>query len=337
MPSKKILALALGLSALQAYADTIDIYAHRGFRPIMPENTLVAYQAAMKIGVNVVDMDINMTKDGVLVVTHDLTLNPDMTRNATGQWIEQPIAIKSLTFEQLQTYDVGALKPHSPIAAMYPYHQGIDGTRIPSLQQVFDYVLANDPTGKIRFQIEMKTDPTSQDSVSPEQMAEALNAILIKNNLTDRVEVQAFDWECLIALQKLNPKVKTAYLTDHTTEPMSANDDSMSLSGVWTAGLKPQDYDFNYPKMIHELGGTFWEPYELDLTKTSLDQAHQLGLKVVTWGWTEAEGVDFNYPVIEQLLQWHVDGIITDRPDILRGLEAGRGFEVPVSINAKAP
>ena len=67
----------------------------------------------------------------------------------------------------------------------------------------------------------------------------------------------------------------------------------------------------------------------MDLTKGDLDEAHRLGLKVVAWGWPELEGTEFNYAQIDKLLDWGVDGIITDRPDILRGILAARGMNLP--------
>jgi len=67
----------------------------------------------------------------------------------------------------------------------------------------------------------------------------------------------------------------------------------------------------------------------MDLTKRDLDEAHRLGLKVVAWGWPEQEGMEFNYAQIEKLIDFGVDGIITDRPDILRGILVTRGLNLP--------
>src|SRR5512135_2602502 len=83
-----------------------QIYAHRAGRGLMPEQTLPAYVFALRLGVDYVDMDIGMTKDGVLVITHDLTLNPDLTRDQNGRWITDQIPIRSLTLRELQKYDV---------------------------------------------------------------------------------------------------------------------------------------------------------------------------------------------------------------------------------------
>jgi glycerophosphoryl diester phosphodiesterase len=284
----------------------------------------------MRVGVDVVDMDINMTKDKVLVVTHNLTLNPDLTKDKNGNWIKKEIPIKDLTLAQLKQYTVGYIKPNSPTAKMYPNHVAMSGVHIPTLQQVINYVKSN-VGSRVRLQIEIKTNPNQPDqSWKPQEMAVALNKILVKNHISSSVEVQAFEWQALIDLQKLNPKVQTAYLTDSYSDPMNSEAvKKMAGRKKLTAPLDPKDYNYDYPMMVKKLGGTFWEPYEKDLTKKDLDEAHKLGLKVVTWGWTEEEGTDFDYNVASKLIDWRVDGIITDRPDILRGLEATKGLDLP--------
>lgn len=328
---KIITATALTLCSISvAIADVINIYAHRGYRPLAPENTLPAYTEAMRIGVDVIDMDVNMTKDKILVVTHDLTLNPDLTKDKKGNWITEKTPIKNLNLAQLKKYTVGYLKPGSTTTKMYHDHIGMDNVHIPTLEEVINYVKTN-VGSRIRLQIEIKTNPYDpKESWTAQEMAKALNKVLVKTGMPDNVEVQSFEWQALVDLQKLNPKVKTGYLTDRTTEPMNAEQaKQMTDYQKWTFPLDPKDYNYNYPLMVHKLGGTFWEPYEKDLTKKDLDEAHKLGVKVVTWGWTEAEGTDFNYKIANKLIDWRVDGIITDRPDILRGLEAAKGLDLP--------
>jgi glycerophosphoryl diester phosphodiesterase len=110
-----------------------QIYAHRAGRGLMPEQTLPAYVAALRLGVDYVDMDIGMTKDGVLVITHDLTLHPDLTRDQNGQWITDRIPISRLTLSELRNYDVGRLKPGTQYASYFPYQRSVDLTPIPTL------------------------------------------------------------------------------------------------------------------------------------------------------------------------------------------------------------
>jgi glycerophosphoryl diester phosphodiesterase len=330
MLKKTIISLILVGSTTACFADVINIYAHRGMRPIAPENTLPAYTAAMRVGVDVIDMDINMTKDGVIVVTHDLTLDPDLTQDKDGNWVTEKTPIRDITLADLKQYTVGYIKPDSKTAKMYPNHIGMDDVHMPTLLEVIEYIKSS-VGSRVRLQIEIKTDPYNPEtSYTANEMAVALNKVLVETNMSDSVEVHSFEWQALVDLQKLNPKVKTAYLTDHTTEPMNAEDaKKMANWQKWTAPVDPADYDYNYPAMVKSLGGTFWEPYEKDLTAADVANAHSLGIKVVTWSWTENDGTDFDYQTINNLIDWKIDGIITDRPDILRGIEASRGLDLP--------
>lgn len=308
----------------------VQIYGHRGARGLMPEQTLPAYVAALRLGVDYVDMDIGMTKDGVLVITHDLTLNPDLTRDENGQWITDRIPIRSLTLRELQKYDVGRLKPGTQYASYFPHQRPVDHTPIPNLREIVRFVkeIAGD---KVGFQIEIKTDPTQPElTASPKEFARALYQLMREEDIGNRTEVQAFDWRCLVELNKLSKNIKTAYLSDHTTEVMDDTE-----TGTWTAGLLPKDYGYSLPTMVKHLGGYCWEPYEMDLTKNDLDEAHRLGLKVVAWGWPEQEGMEFNYERIEKLIDFGVDGIIADRPDILRGILVTRGLNLPNGFEIK--
>jgi glycerophosphoryl diester phosphodiesterase len=301
-----------------------QIYAHRAGRGLMPEQTLPAYVAALRLGVDYVDMDIGMTKDGVLVTTHDLTLNPDLTRDQSGRWVTDPIPIKTLMLRELQKYDVGRLKPGTQYASYFPHQRPVDLTPIPTLREIVRSVkrIAGD---KVGFQIEIKNDPTQPElTASPSDFAHALYRLITEEDIGDRTEVQAYDWRCLVELSKLDRNIKTAYLSDHTTVVMDNTE-----RGTWTAGLLPKDHGYSLPEMVKYLDGNCWEPFAMDLTKSDLDEAHRLGLKVVAWGWPEQEGTEFNYARNEQLLDWGVDGIITDRPDILRGILAARGMNLP--------
>lgn len=303
--------------------ETIQVYSHRAARGLMPEQTMPAYVETLRLGADYVDMDIGITKDGVIVITHDLGLNPNLTRDENGKWVTEAIPIHSMNLSEVQKYNVGMLKPGSKYGSYFPHQRSVD-TCIPTLKEVVDYVkkVAGD---KVGFQIEIKNDPTKpQLTATPKEFAETLYKLMKEEDIINRTEVQAFDWQCLVELNKLDPKIKTAYLSDHTTEVMDDTE-----KGTWIAGLKPKDYDYSLPKMVKHLGGYCWEPFEADLTKKDLDEAHKLGLKVVVWGWPEEEGSEFDYNKVQQMIDWKVDGIITDRPDILKGLLAAHGYNLP--------
>lgn len=99
---------------MTAPAYSFDIQGHRGARGLMPENTLAGFAHALAIGVTTLELDCAITKDNVVVVSHDPLLNPDITRGPDGEWLAQPgPPIRHLTYDELQRYDVGRIKPGS--------------------------------------------------------------------------------------------------------------------------------------------------------------------------------------------------------------------------------
>jgi len=266
----------------------ILIYGHRGARGLAPENTIPGFKAGIAAGVDYVDMDVNITKDNVVVVTHDAALNPNITRDANGNWInvENPPYIKDLTFAELQQYDVGRLKPGTNYAKYFPEQQPVDNTHIPSLEQVIKYV-KQASENKVKFQIEMKSN-----------IAAAVVKIINQENIADRTELQSFDWQALQEVQQINPRIATAYLTTQENHIDAA------------------------PNKIAALGGKIWGPESKELTAELVTKAHQLGLKVVPWS---MPGALDNPKEIKRMLKIGVDGIITDRPDIVRNLLVTQG------------
>ena len=144
---RRTLLLALGATAALAagcnsFAPTprtrFDLEAHRGGRGLAPENTLAAFANAIDLGVTTLELDIGLSADGVVVVSHDTALNPDHTRDAAGQWLapangRSGPTIRSLTLAQLQAYDVGRLNPSSSYGRQFALQQPRDGERIPCL------------------------------------------------------------------------------------------------------------------------------------------------------------------------------------------------------------
>lgn len=297
----------------------VALYGHRGARGLSPENTLPAYQQALKIGVDYVDMDVVMTKDHILVVYHDLTLNPDITRNAEGKWVNNIIKVKDLTLSELRRYDVGRIKPKTIYAKLFNQQKAVDGTFIPTLKEVI-HLVKTQSGNKVGFQIEIKTDPVHPALAFPsQQIALALAKIIEEEDIIDRTQVQAFDWRCLIALQKINPRIITAYLTDPSQEKMMHHINP-KIAGLMTDGKLLKNYHYSIPSMIHALGGTLWDPQDREINATQIKEAHQLGLKVIIWSYPEESGKVVDLVKLKQLIKMGVDGIITDRPDIVKKL-----------------
>lgn len=316
---KKLLSVLLVVLSLHAHA--FVVYGHRGARGLAPENSIPSVDVALENHVDAIDVDVVLTKDGVVVAYHDLTLNPDITRDKYGRWLSRnDIAVKELTFAETQAYDVGRIRPGTAYAAMFKNQKGYDHIAIPELKALIQYVKrhAKYPVG---FQIEIKTDPTHPDiSASPEDIVPALNQVIIDEGIEDRAKIQAFDWYCLYLMKLLNPAVETAFLSDNDTTTEMLNDDE-ALAGSWTGGYLLKDYHDSVPEMIQALGGSWWDSEAYQLTNEQVEEAHSYGLKVAAWFCLECTGEsDANPELFEKLIEMDVDGIITDRPDVLQSM-----------------
>lgn len=301
---------------------TIDLQAHRGGRGLMPENTLPAFENALRIGVTTLELDTAITRDGVVVIGHDPLLNPDIVRGADGKWLEKKgPSIRSLTYEQLQQYDIGRLNPESAYGRRYPGQQAVDGTRYAKLADLFAMVKRMD-NRHIRFNIETKLSPFERDATpGPEAFVDALTAVIEANNMAGRVTLQSFDWRTLKIAQQNAPAIPTAYLS--AQQKFLDNINAASREGsAWTAGLNARDFGQSVARMVQAAGGTTWSPYFGEIDEAKVKDAQSRGLKVVVW--TVNEPAD-----IERMLDYKVDGIISDYPDRVRVVMGKRGLRLP--------
>ena len=118
---RPLLLAAAALIAAGTTASAFDLQGHRGTRGLAPENTIAAFARALEIGVTTLEFDVGLTRDGVVVVSHDRRLNPDHTRDAEGKFLDREgPAIRSLTFAELRQFDVGRLKPGTRYASNFP-------------------------------------------------------------------------------------------------------------------------------------------------------------------------------------------------------------------------
>ena len=320
MKTRHIAPLVLSL-ALAAPAFGFDLQGHRGTRGLAPENTLPAFEKAMRLGVDTLELDVGMTADNVLVISHDPYLNPLIVRDAKGEWLtgtKGPL-IRSLTYAQLQTYELGRIKPGTPYATQFSTQEAVDGTRMPALASLFERVKALG--SKVRFNIETKIDPTqANDTVSPEVMTQALVKVVRDAGMDGRVTIQSFDWRTLKIAQAIAPEMPTAYLSFQ-----NANNDTIT-SGVWTAGHRMTDYP-DIPTMVKAAGGAIWSPNGGAVTEDLVKKAHAMGLQVLPWTIN-------NPPEMDKLIGWGVDGIISDYPDRLRTVMAARRMPLPAALSS---
>jgi len=215
-----------------------DLQGHRGARGLAPENTLPAFATALSIGVTTLELDLAMTSDGVLVVSHDRRLNPDHTRGPDGAFLDgEGPAIRSLTLAQVERYDVGRLKQGTAYAAAFPEQRGMDGMRIPTLTSVFDLV-RQVKADHVRFNIETKLTPTSgADTPDPEMFAAAVLQAVREAGLAARVSIQSFDWRTLVILRRIAPQIARVCLTIDGGAGDTLQRGRPGAS-PWTAGLR---------------------------------------------------------------------------------------------------
>ncbi len=313
---KRWLAIALAVAAWPALA--FDLQGHRGARGLLPENTLPSFERALALGVTTLELDIAITSDGVLVIHHDQTLNPDITRDASGRFLEQRgQAIHAMTFAQVQTYDVGRIKPGTDYARTFADQVPLDGTRIPRLSDLFELVKRSG-NDKVRFAIETKLHPERpNETPAPEPFARAVVDEIRKAGMAGRSQILSFDWRTLQVVQKIAPEIPTVYLTSGRFRNVGANQPGGS---PWTAGFRYEQHG-SVPRMIKAAGGGFWSAYFADLDAQLVKEAQSLGLKVLAW--------TVNDPAImDKTVGLGIDGLITDRPDLARKVLEARGIKL---------
>jgi glycerophosphoryl diester phosphodiesterase len=274
--------IALGmLFAMTAALPRLEVQGHRGARAVRPENTLPAFEYALEVGADVLELDLGVTKDDRLVVIHDQHVSPDLCLGPGGQKISSPgPAVRSLTFEQIRTYDCGSLP--NP---RFPRQKLIPGTRIPALEEVFELVRTSKlpAAKKVRFNIETKIVPGLPElSPTPEKFAELVVRAIAQSGFLERANIQSFDHRVLRAAKNLEPKLEIAALIS--------------------------DNFVDHVALAKALGAKIISPDKLWLTKESVAAMHAAKIRVIPWTANTPE----EWSV---LIAMGVDGINTDDPE----------------------
>jgi len=236
--------MLIPILVLSAAAEIL-VHGHRGARARMPENTVPAFEYAIAAGTDVLELDLAVTKDDVLVVSHDSFLHAP-----TCEGPVEKATIRDLTLAEVRQWDCGAVP--NP---QFPEQKRIPGTRMPTLDEVFS--LAS--KGRFEFNVETKISPAKPElSATPERFAELLVRAIAKHKLAARVIVQSFDYRTLVAIRKLNPEVRLSALFTTTTD----------------------DY-FTISKKA--ANAEFVSPVYNGVTAGKVKAAHAEGLNVVPW------------------------------------------------------
>ena len=266
-----------------------DKQGHRGCRGLMPENTIPAMLHAVGLGVTTLEMDVVITKDKKVILSHEPWFGQEITTKPDGSFMgpreERKYNIYWMTYEETKTFDAG-MKPHP----RFPKQQKMKVTK-PLLADVIDSVMqymmmARRPMPY--YNIETKTNPQF-DGVfhpKPEEFVELLMAVIKEKQIEEYVTIQSFDFRTLQYLHQKYPDIKTAMLIEDF--------DKRGLDAQLKAlGFTPNIYSPAYQLVNEEL----------------VKKCHEQNIKIIPWTVNDKTK-------IEELKKMGVDGIITDYPNL---------------------
>ena len=271
-----------------------DLQAHRGGAALAPENSLAAFGNALDLGVSTLECDVHITADAVPVLNHE--------RCYAGQ------AIPLLTHGELRELCLEGLEP------------------IASLAQLLALVLERG-ADEVGINIETKFDVLYRAEQAPrERFVEAVTSVLrgsdeargdAEPSLLDRSSVQSFDWAVLRLVKAAEPRLALNALT--TTDHLEVDQPGAS---PWLAGLDIDHFAASVPAAVSSLGFDAISPSHSILTPAMVAEDHEAGLRVLPYTVN-------NEPTMRHLITMDVDGLITDRPDLLREVLESMDQTVP--------
>ncbi|HML18592.1 MAG TPA: glycerophosphodiester phosphodiesterase [Bryobacteraceae bacterium] len=247
------------------------MHGHRGARAMRPENTLPAFEYAIGVGADVLELDMAVTKDNVIVISHDPYLHPPVCSGPVPEAM-----IHELTLAQVREWDCGKIRNPG-----FPKQTPIEGTRMPTLDQVFDLA----PNGTVQFNIETKSFADHPERTPPpDEFARMVLEVVRKHKMEQRVLLQSFDFRTLHAMAKLAPEIRRVAL--------------------WEGDNR------SFVAIAKDADAPIVSPYYQLVTPAKVREAHAAGLQVVPW--TPDAPREWQY-----LIDAKVDAIITDDPAAL--------------------
>lgn len=321
--------LYTGAQAQQAF----DLQAHRGGLGLMTESTLEAFTNALELGVTTLELDIQITEDGVAVVTHDRQIQLQKCRDAqmlVANDPEYPYVgkyIKDLSMAQIHTLNCGYQKLPG-----YPEQKVIAGASMPMLADVFA-LLETYPAESVWLNIETKVEAGAPEETAPR--ASFIRVVLEeieRAGVQDRVTIQSFDWGTLMALGSVAPDIPLVALTNGQSF-LACGEPGAS---PWLGGIDMDDFDCDVVSAAASFGASAISPvhgspqdgrigdvdYEPFVTAAMVELAHSAGLRVIPWTVDDRDTMHY-------LMDLGVDGIITNYPDRLREVMQERGLPLP--------
>ncbi|MDG1332319.1 MAG: glycerophosphodiester phosphodiesterase family protein [Crocinitomicaceae bacterium] len=292
-------ASALTLASCADSKRAIDLQGHRGCRGIFPENTIEAFIEALEIGVTTLEMDVVISKDKEVVISHEPFFSHEISMDPSGKLIteedEKSHNIYQLTYDQIKQYDVG-LRPH----ARFPQQAKLPAVK-PLMKDVFataDSFAIFHGTDKPRFNVEIKREPALDSAFHPsaEEFVQLVLNEVQHLPFSNRVCLQSFDLETLRLIHQKAPEITLALLIE-TEKDVELN--------IKTLGFKPDVYS----------------PYFDLISEETMEYCKKNNIPVIPW--TVNKEAD-----LLRMLELGVDGIITDYPNVFKLIMEEQEIEI---------
>ncbi|KAE9395931.1 PLC-like phosphodiesterase [Gymnopus androsaceus JB14] len=320
----------------QVLSKYFDVQAHRGGRGNTVESILPAFAWALIDGATTLELDNGITKDGEVIVWHDENIIAEKCQDTGPAFKDDPEFpyvgkfVANLTLAQLQTLDCGSKRQiNFPLQSVYP------GVRISTLKELFSFAECADPDFRILWNIESKVNPVSPNRTrSPEDFVTKQHQIFVNSPYRHSITYQSFDWRTLVTMKALDPSIPTAALIDLESTETDDNGTSPWLAGIRLDSFKG-DLSVQVASAAHAIDADILSPADVAsfvvdptlpeyvpfTTRSTVEHAHDLGMLVKPWTVNRLS-------IAEQLLDWNVDGIITDYPNMMRRLVQQRNRPV---------
>jgi glycerophosphoryl diester phosphodiesterase len=264
---------------------SIDVQGHRGYRGLYPENTIPGFIKAIEIGCSTLELDVVITGDNEVLVSHEAYFNHKITSLSDGNYIEElnerDYNIYKMKLSEIRNYDVG-MKPHPN----FPRQKKFKITK-PTLNEVFsacEKFIKDNKLKKVNYNIEVKYESESFNP-PPAKFVKLVLEVIEKNKLSSRCNIQSFSHTIMNETKFQNPKMKTAILIGDTL-------------GI--------DYHLSKLTFTPDIYSPYFELVDEDLISTLKNK----GIKIIPWTVNDSRN-------IRKLLNLNVDGIITDYPEVV--------------------
>lgn len=278
----------------------MKVIGHRGLGGLRVENTLAAFANAIELGADGAELDVHLSRDGQVIVHHDDTLNPAYCRHIDGDWLEpaEAVPLASLTFAELQRYDIGTPRPDTGYARRYARVVPAPNQCIPLLRDVIR--LAKDRSSRFVLVIEIKASPLAAARRPWVRLVDATLAEIDAEGFADRVILCSFDWGSLRYAMQQRPGLPAWF----TTSPLSwfgsgqppptdippgpgelraLREGYATGDAPWFAGFDPRRFDDSCTRAVAAAGGNAWFPFHRDFTAADAQEAAGLGLDSAVW------------------------------------------------------